>query len=164
MAVFEELSSPTPPWVYLVVVPPGKKVESVIEAPPGFAVRITDGRRCRTKQALLEELARALEFPAGSGRNWDALEELLTDLEWLPARGYILVVSHADQLLVESPEEHGDFIDVMESVGKAWATPQRGEWPRPAMPFHTCLVVTKGREGARSDWRVPRLSPQRRAR
>src|SRR5262245_22968403 len=106
MGVFDELTSPAPPWVYLVVVPPGKKVESVIEAPPGFVVRIADGRRCRTKQALLDGLARALEFPAGSGRNWDALEELLIDLEWLPARGYVLVVTQADQVLADSPAEH----------------------------------------------------------
>ncbi|MBB0245904.1 hypothetical protein FNQ90_17760 [Streptomyces alkaliphilus] len=45
-----------------------------------------------TKQLLLGEFAAAFDFPSGTGRNWDALSDLLTDLSWLPpARGRLMV-------------------------------------------------------------------------
>lgn len=39
----------------------------------------------RSKQKLLRILADQLQFPAYFGNNWDALEECLRDLSWLPA-------------------------------------------------------------------------------
>ena len=53
------------------------------------------------------------------------------------------------------------FIDILRGVAEEWATPRQGEPKRPAVPFHVCLVVGRGRERARSDWRVPRLSIER---
>ena len=154
----DELSSAKPPWVHLVVLDERKTPESVLVVPQGFVARTIDGRRARTTRGLVSECARALEFPAGSGRNWDAFEEMLADLEWLPAHGYLLIVSHADQLLAQHPEDYATLIEILETVAKEWATPRHGEFARAAVPFHVCLVVSRGRAGARADWRVPRLS------
>ena len=49
--------------------------------------RAIEGRRCGTKRALLNEFARVLAFPPHFGRTWDALEDCLTDLDWLPGAG-----------------------------------------------------------------------------
>src|SRR5262249_4249102 len=95
----EHLSRPTPPWVELVVLRPGHVLADIDAALPGFAVRRLDGGQCATKDALLRTLARTLDFPAHFGLNWDALEDSLTDLEWLPAAGYVLVISEAHRLL-----------------------------------------------------------------
>ena len=162
MAASDQLRFAKPPWVHLVVLGHGAKPESALAVPPGFAVRTIDGRRGRTKRGLLSEFARALEFPADSGRNWDAFEELLADLEWLPAKGYLLVVTDADALLAEHPKDYDTFIEIAKGVGKEWATPRRGPSARPAVPFHVCLVVARGRADARADWRVPRLPIARR--
>jgi Barstar (barnase inhibitor) len=162
VAVLDPLRSADPPWVHRVVLPPGKKAGSVLAAPPGFVVRAIDGRRCRTKRGLFSEFARALEFPGDSGRNWDAFEELLADLAWLPGKGYLLIVTDADQLLVDLSEDYDTFIEIAQSVAKEWAAPRRGESPRPAVPFHVCLAIPRGRESARADWRVPRLDTERR--
>lgn len=161
MAASDQLRSAKPPWIHLVVLDPGVKAESVLAPPPGFAARTIDGGRGRTKRGLLAEFARALQFPADSGRNWDAFEELLADLEWLPAKGYLLIVTDADALLAEHPEEYDTFIEVTKHVAGEWATPRRGESARPAVPFHVCLVVARGRANARADWRVPRLAIER---
>src|SRR5262245_24368398 len=161
MAALDQLRSAKPPWVYLVVLDRGEKPESVLAVPPGFAVRTIDGRRGRSKRGLLAELARALEFPADSGRNWDAFEEMLADLEWLPAKGYLLIVTNADLLLVDDADDYETFIDIVKTVAKEWATPERGESARAAVAFHVCLVVGRGREDARADWLAPRLSVKR---
>jgi len=158
MPALDQLRSAKPPWVHLVVLDDGDTPGSVLTTPSGFAARTIDGRRARTKRGLLAECARVFEFPAGSGRNWDAFEEMLEDLEWLPARGYLLVVKDADELLADDPEDYDTFIDIVKAVGKEWATPRRGAYARPAVPFHLCLTVARERVHARQSWAVPRLS------
>jgi hypothetical protein len=158
MAAPAQLRSAKPPWVHLVVLEPGKKVESALAVPPEFAARTIDGRRGSTKRGLLAELARVFEFPAESGRNWDALEEQLADLEWLPAVGYLLIVTHAAELLSDDPADYETFIAIMKDVAREWGTGARGEPPRPPIPFHVCLVVPRGRVDARSNWLVPHLA------
>lgn len=154
-----QLCSTSPPRVHLVILDRGEKPESVLVVPPDFVVRTIDGRRARTKGGLLSELARALEFPAGSGRNWDAVEELLADLDWLPAKGYLIIVTDADELLAEDdPEDYDTFIAVAKGVAEEWSAPREGAFARPAVPFHVCLLVDRDRAGARRDWRIPRLS------
>lgn len=49
----------------------------------------------RSKRQLLAVLADRLRFPAYFGGNWDALEECLHDLSWIPA-DVELVLMHAD--------------------------------------------------------------------
>ncbi|GGN24315.1 hypothetical protein GCM10011609_77730 [Lentzea pudingi] len=44
------------------------------------------------KSAAISAIAAALEFPEWFGQNLDALYDSLTDLSWLPAGEYVLVV------------------------------------------------------------------------
>lgn len=44
------------------------------------------------KAEAIDAIARALSFPDWFGRNLDALYDSLTDLSWLPAGEYTLVV------------------------------------------------------------------------
>jgi RNAse (barnase) inhibitor barstar len=148
--------TPDPPWVHLLVLD-ARESDFSPELSPGFVFRRIDGRRCRTKAALLKELARTLAFPAHFGRNWDALEDCLTDLGWLPADGYLLMFSHADALLAEREADYATLIDLLESVGQAWATQQTGHPGRPPIPFHTVLAVPRSGLGGRASWRAPRL-------
>jgi RNAse (barnase) inhibitor barstar len=145
-----------PPWVHLLEVGAGE-LDLGPGLPPEFVLRRIDGRRCRTKAALLKELAGALAFPEHFGRNWDALEDCLTDLDWLPARGYLLLFSRADALLAGREEDYATLTDLLESVGRAWATRQTGHPGRAPVPFHTVLAVSRARLTSRADWRAPRL-------
>jgi RNAse (barnase) inhibitor barstar len=153
----DRLVSTTPPWVHLLVV--GDDAPAALPAPPpGFVVQTLDGRRCRTKRALLDEMARVLGLPAHFGRTWDALEDCLTDLEWRPGAGYWLVIVNADRLLPRDPAGYAAFVALLEDVGRAWATNATGHPGRSVMPFHTVLVVPGHRVGARPSWGVPRLT------
>jgi hypothetical protein len=44
------------------------------------------------KKAAIGAIAEALSFPSWFGQNLDALYDSLTDLSWLPAGEYVLVV------------------------------------------------------------------------
>ncbi|QQQ78161.1 barstar family protein [Saccharothrix sp. 6-C] len=69
------------------------------------AVRRIRGTRCRTATALFDEMAAALQFPAHFGGNWNALRDVLSDLSWVPAEAYLLVVEDADDLLADEADE-----------------------------------------------------------
>lgn len=54
------------------------------------ALRVSVPSDINNKEALFDALEVLLDFPGYFGRNWDALEELLTDLSWLTAKVVIL--------------------------------------------------------------------------
>jgi Barstar (barnase inhibitor) len=153
----DRLVSTAPPWVHLLVARDDAPA-TLPAPPPGFVVRTLDGRRCRTKRALLDEMARVLGFPVHFGRTWDALEDCLTDLGWLPGAGYRLIVLAAEQLLARDPAGYATFVALLEDVGRAWAAAATGHPGRSALPFHTVLVVPAHRLGTRRTWSVPRLT------
>jgi hypothetical protein len=155
-SIADRLAASAPPWVHLLVTdddPP-----PLPPAPRGFVVRTLDGRRCRTKRALLAELARALGLPPHFGRTWDALEDCLTDLDWLPGTGYRLVVHAAHRLLARDAAGYATFVALLADVGRAWGTAATGHPGREAVAFHTVLVVPPAGLAARRDWGAPRLA------
>jgi hypothetical protein len=154
----DRLATVAPPWVHLLVTG-DEEPPALPQPPPGVVVRILDGRRCRTKRALLSEMARVLEFPAHFGGTWDALEDCLTDLEWLPAQGYRLIILAADRLLAREPADYATLIALLEDVGRAWGTRATGHPGRGAVPFHTVLVVPPHRRSVRASWGVAPLAP-----
>jgi RNAse (barnase) inhibitor barstar len=151
----ERLQSTAAPWVHLFV---AGGDAALPPPPPGFVERVLDGRRCATKRALLDEFARVLAFPPHFGRTWDALEDCLTDLDWLPGAGYRLVIRAADQLLPRDAAGYAALVPLLEDVGRAWGTAATGHPGRGAVPFHTVLVVPAKRIGTRRNWRAPRLT------
>jgi hypothetical protein len=156
MPGLDHLRSIDPPHVELLVHRSGEDPLETLPELPGFAVRRVDGRRGRTKGTLLDECARALEFPAHFGRNWDAFEDCLNDLSWLEADGYVIVVTSAHAVLArEEPEEYETLISILETAGREWATPRTAGVPRAARPFHVLLAVTTRNRARRLDWRVP---------
>jgi RNAse (barnase) inhibitor barstar len=61
----------------------------------------------RTVNSLFDEIAASFQFPWYFGENWDALDECLNDLAWLPARSYLLGIMDASQVLSEEEHELG---------------------------------------------------------
>lgn len=142
------LQSSKPPWTALLVVKPGQRAETAVHSPGGFVRRILCGANCRSASGLFAEMARALEFPDYFGHNWDAVEECLADLEWLPAKGYILLFTDAHLILPADEEEFSTFLEVLNDAGEAWASGQGSQEGNRPIPFHTLLIVSE-REHAR---------------
>lgn len=69
------------------------------------------------KQTLMHALYQSGEYPAGFGFNWDALLDVLRDLEWLEsAQGIALVWRHPDVLAERSPDVAATFREVVEDA------------------------------------------------
>ena len=95
-----------------------------------YLVTQLNGNHMHTKRELFVEFATALNFPSYFGKNWDALDECLSDLEWLPARSYVLAISDAPEVLSDEPQEMERLLNVLQGAGDAWASANA---PR---PFH----------------------------
>jgi barstar (barnase inhibitor) len=135
------LQSSKPPWTALLLLKPGQHPESTIKIPRGFVLKVMRGGKCRRTPDLFAEMAAALTFPDYFEPNWDALEECLADLEWLPGKGYVLLFTNADQILVDDDEEFVTLLEVLSDAGEAWASGQvRDDAKRPT-PFHTLFAV-----------------------
>ena len=153
------LQSTKKPWAHLLIVQDGRALDLVQHMPANFAVKSVSGAKCKTKSGLLGEFARALSFPDYFGHNWDALEECLADLEWLPARGYVILVTEADQLLtkLDDEDDYETFIEILSEAGEAWSGKESGAVAGEGIPFHTVLAVSDKHKHKRKNWLVPPL-------
>ncbi len=70
------------------------------------------------KAHLLHLLARELSFPAYFRPNWDALEECLRDLSWLPPR-QPLALCHQGLPLARRADQRAIFLDILSDAIQA---------------------------------------------
>lgn len=83
------------------------------EAPKleGFEVLRIDGGAISDKDELLDTIAEGFGFPDWFGRNWDALEECLRDLDAVND-GYALLICDAAAIWAEHPRLAGTLVEV----------------------------------------------------
>ncbi len=154
------LQSTKAPWTTLLTVKTGQRAESLVHVPDGYALRVIKGAKCQTTPGLLTECARALDFPDYFGHNWDALEECLADLEWLPAKGYILLITDAARVLPDDDEEYETFLEILRDAGEAWGSGQAGMGARRATPFHVLFAVSEREKAKRAHWRMKEITAE----
>lgn len=150
------LNTAIPPWSCLLVVPRMSSITSLVKAPPGFALRLIQGKECGTPSSLFGEFARALDFPDYFGHNWDALEECLADFEWLPANGYVLLITDAHAVLPDDEDEYETLLEVLSDAGEAWSKGQTIDGRR--APFHGVFAVTERDKSKRARWELEEVS------
>lgn len=127
------------PWVLIAHQPIYKP-----DIPEGILLLELDAHLMTTLGGLYQEFTSMFQLPDYFGENLNALDECLTDLEWLPSAGYLLNIKNAEFLL---KEETGDvfegLLSVLKNAGEEWATPitQGDEWDREGLPFHTILEL-----------------------
>jgi len=85
------------------------------------------------ERMLFDKIAGAMKFPSYFGRNWDALDECLSDLEWLPTTGFLLVVRRCGTFWRNSPISIGRLI-------KTWLFCAQ-QWAQQGTPFHLVLSL-----------------------
>ncbi len=100
----------------------------------GLLVRRIDLGGCTGKAMLMLRLAAALDFPAGSGSNWDALSDRLRDLSWLPAAGYALLFDAARDLRAADETGFDTLLELLDEVVLEWAQRDIPFWAFLALP------------------------------
>jgi RNAse (barnase) inhibitor barstar len=85
-----------------------------------FAFFHIEGKNIARKEQLLNHVATALRFPGYFGENWDALEECLTDMEWVDAPGYMIYFDHIDGLLTAHPDQFETFVEICRDAVRSW--------------------------------------------
>lgn len=122
------------------------------ELPPTYELKTLQGNRMRTELGLFHEFAAALQFPYYFGNNWNALDECLLDLEWLPADGYLLFLSDAPQVLAEDQDAAGVLMRVLLKASEYWTRPMACDFSemrdRQPRPFHIIFNCQRGEEAA----------------
>ena len=68
----------------------------------------------RSKEKLFGLLSKALRFPNYFGGNWDALEECLRDLSWLPDNASITIVH--ERLPFGEGENRQIYLEILQSA------------------------------------------------
>jgi len=154
------LQSTKAPWTSLLRITAAQRAESLVHPPTGYVLKVIKGRYCKTPASLLAECARALEFPEYFGGNWDALEECLVDLEWLPAKGYILLITDAEGVLPDAEEEYETFLEILCDVGEAWGNGQARMGVRRAIPFHVLFAVSEQGTAKRAYWGMKEINSE----
>lgn len=87
----------------------------------------------KTDKELFAVIASAMQFPDYFGHNWDALDECLCDMDWLPAEGYLLVLRNSAKGWSQSPYILGRFVTIWLEASEYWMKEQR--------PFHLVFVM-----------------------
>jgi RNAse (barnase) inhibitor barstar len=89
--------------------------------PKAFIGKV-DGQKAASLKDFLEEIGEALEFPDYDGKNLDALDEMLNDLEWIEQEKVIIYISHtADWLSKEKSQEKVlTLIDLLDATAEDW--------------------------------------------
>jgi RNAse (barnase) inhibitor barstar len=100
-----------------------------------------DAEKCRTKESLFSELTKTLMFPSYFGNNWDAFDECLSDLSWLPHQSHLFIIHDAPRLL-ELGEDLETFVDILREASAEWSD------SHPEGTFKVVLTVSKHDESA----------------
>lgn len=87
----------------------------------GHIVNRLRGTELMTLDEVFENYARAFKFPHYFGHNFAALDECLTDLDWLLAPGYLTVITDGHRVLEAEPMERTALRRCLERVGSDWS-------------------------------------------
>lgn len=147
------------PWVYILR---GTQREADIlihalgreRTPATCGLRVLRGEHCHTSQDLFHEFAAALQFPSYFGNNWDAFDEMITDLSWLPSSAYLPVITSAGEVLRHDPFRLPTFLHMLADAARFRQTPQTqcsaasAARVRPATPFKIIFQLDRPDEAA----------------
>ena len=101
-----------------------------------YAMQRVDLARVTTKETFLEAIGKALDFPDWYGHNWDALADCLTDLSWMAADGYVVVLEHADAFASAAPTDFATALSIFQDAADTWR--------EDGVPFWTLVGTTSG--------------------
>jgi RNAse (barnase) inhibitor barstar len=79
-----------------------------------------DGKLCNRLDFFLEEIGRVFNFPDYYGKNMNALNDCLNDLEWLQKENYILIINNFEFFFKENEDDKFYILKFLKDVSKEW--------------------------------------------
>jgi hypothetical protein len=80
------------------------------------------------KENFIAVIARAVHAPDWFGGNWDALADLLGDLSWQPAMGYVLLLRHGNDTFGMDVGDYDLAMDVFADTTAFWRSQNKPFW------------------------------------
>lgn len=94
----------------------------------GFALLEADLKGIKGKKNLLIALANATGFPDEFGANWDALVDVLCDLSWHNAPGYVLLLNNVSPTYGLSSNDREIAQDIFDDTVVYWRQRNKPFW------------------------------------
>lgn len=81
-----------------------------------------DGAKAASMKDFQEQIGIAMKFPDYSGKNLDALDEMLNDLEWIKEEKVIIYISNSAEWLSKEKSEERilDILDIFGATAEDW--------------------------------------------
>ncbi len=95
----------------------------------GFRFFRVNGQHAANRQELFGLLRTTFEFPAHFGSNWDALLDMLRDLSWLPASGYVVLIENLEPLSTHDHASYDKLLGVLHDATAFWADRMHNQRP-----------------------------------
>jgi hypothetical protein len=100
----------------------------------GWFAGYINGKMVDDKTTFLTAAGQALAFPDYYGRNWDAFEEMVNDLSWIPAAGYVILYDYVYRFAAAQPDAMQTALAILQSASS--------RWQREGIPFYVLLRHT----------------------
>jgi len=94
----------------------------------GFGLFEADLKGIKGKKNLLVALAQATGYPDEFGANWDALVDVLCDLSWHAAPGYVLLLRNVSPTLGLSANDREIAQDIFDDTVVYWRQRNKPFW------------------------------------
>jgi RNAse (barnase) inhibitor barstar len=89
------------------------------DQPKNAVVLVRVAENVTSKKVLFATFARSLNFPDYFGGNWDAFEECLRDLSWLPSG--LVLVKHVDVPLINDIQDVKIYLAILRDAADRWS-------------------------------------------
>lgn len=143
-----ELLKTSPPWLSRWVVDEDTAYNVLWRlrgrlAGSGVFLGSLRGWQMRERSDVFSQFSALLQFPPYFSNSWNAFVDGVQDLNWLRARGFVLVILEAADVLRDADDdEYALLLSVLSSTGAAMSQPTEF---RAALPFHVVLQAAPQR-------------------
>jgi len=89
---------------------------------PGAFIGQIDGLKATSIKEFHEQIGLAMKFPDYSGKNLDALDEMINDLEWIKEEKVIIYISNSSEWLSKekSVDKILSILDIFDATAEDW--------------------------------------------
>lgn len=93
-----------------------------------FPVFDADLASVHSKGEFLAAVAQSIHAPVWLHKNWDALADVLGDLSWQPAPGYVLILRNGGDKLNLGASDHDIATDILKDSVAYWKEQGKPFW------------------------------------